>query len=461
VLRPRTWFAEALRPESRRQQLRAAARVAAVVTLVIAVLYVAAAAAIELYMGRRVLWEVDQRLSDRLSVVSSLSDPLSGRTLPDDVGTDGEPIFVWWVAPAGTVTPLTLGAPPLPVGTADAVTVPVSISTGGAAYRFASARFREGVLVAAQNLKGPSHVVRVLLLGEVALGPVLLVAVFGGVLVISVRAAAPVESARRRQQELTADASHELRTPLTVIEAEIELALSGPPDRSADREALEHVGREGRRLRTIVEDLLWLARADAAPSPPAHVPTDLAVVAATGARRFEHVAGSRGIVVSSQLEPAWVAGAEEWLDRLTGTLLDNACRHARRGVRVRTLSEAGRALLRVEDDGPGIPPELRGVLFDRFRRATDVPGGAGLGLAIADSVVRGTSGRWRVGDSALGGALMEVSWRATRPHPAGAHEGTPRDGPTPAASGPRTAAARPGPDQQVGTASPAAEPHRR
>ena len=74
-------------------------------------------------------------------------------------------------------------------------------------------------------------------------------------------------------------------------------------------------------------------------------------------------------------------------------------------------AQGGRVVLVVEDSGPGIPPAERGRLFDRFRRATDHPDGAGLGLAIADSVVRTTGGRWRVADSALGGALMEVSWR--------------------------------------------------
>ncbi|HUA95960.1 MAG TPA: ATP-binding protein, partial [Acidimicrobiales bacterium] len=80
-------------------------------------------------------------------------------------------------------------------------------------------------------------------------------------------------------------------------------------------------------------------------------------------------------------------------------------------VRVSAGVRGGRAVLVVEDSGPGIPPDERSRLFDRFRRASDRAGGAGLGLAIADSVVRTTGGRWRVSDSPLGGALMEVSWR--------------------------------------------------
>jgi signal transduction histidine kinase len=66
--------------------------------------------------------------------------------------------------------------------------------------------------------------------------------------------------------------------------------------------------------------------------------------------------------------------------------------------------------LTVDDSGPGIPPEQRSRVFDRFHRATDAPGGAGLGLAIADAIVRATGGRWTIGTSAAGGASVSVSW---------------------------------------------------
>lgn len=394
--------------------LRAAAKVAAVTTVLFAVLYVGIAAAIDAFATRRVIWEVDQRLSSRLSVVGSLPDPLSSKSIPDDVGTDGAPVFVWWVAPSRSVTALTVGAPALPEAALGISPTPLSIPVrAGTTFRFSAIHFRGGLLVAAQNLEGPSQFDGALFTGELVIGPVLLLAVFGAVLAIGLRAAAPAESARRRLQELTADASHELRTPLTVIEAEIELARSSPPDPVADREALDHVARESRRLKSIVEDLLWLARFDAAPELPASSRVDLSSVVATGAGRFEAVASAREITLVTDVRPAWVEAPPDWLDRLAGTLLDNACRYAAPGghVRVRSEVRANRAILCVEDDGPGVPKEHRALLFDRFRRASDVPGGAGLGLAIADSVVRSTSGRWRVDDSPLGGALFEVSWR--------------------------------------------------
>jgi len=401
-----------------RANLRAAAKVAGVATVVIAVLYVGVAAAIDALAARRVLWEVDQRLSSRLSVVSSLPDPLSSKTIPDDVGTDGAPVFVWWVSSSGSVTALTVGAPPLPDPALDSASTPLSIAVhGGPTFRFTALRYRRGLLVAAQDLAGPSHIDRALLVDELLLGPVLVVGVFGGVLTIGLRAAAPAESARRRLQELTADASHELRTPLTVIEAEIELARSGPPDPVADREALDHVARESRRLKSIVEDLLWLARFDAEPARPPSVRLDLGAAARNGTARFDAVASARGITLVSDVQPAFVEAPPEWVDRLIGTLVDNACRYAPPGgtVRVSTAGRGNRTVLQVEDDGPGIPEDQRPLLFDRFHRASDVPGGAGLGLAIADSVVRSTGGRWRVDASPLGGARFEVAWRRSPP----------------------------------------------
>ncbi|MGH2927192.1 MAG: sensor histidine kinase, partial [Solirubrobacteraceae bacterium] len=395
-----------------------ALKVAIVTTVLIALFYVGVAAVIDAYAARRVLWEVDQRLASRLSVVSNLPDPLSSKTIPDDVGTDGAPVFVWWVSPSGSTTALTVGAPALPGAAPVAASTPLSAPLrDGDEFRFKAVRYRGGVLIAAQDLAGPSHIDQVLLIGELVLGPVLLVGVFSGVLLIGLRAAAPAESARRRLQELTADASHELRTPLTVIEAEIELARSGPPDPLADREALHHVARESRRLKSIVEDLLWLARFDAEPARPPDERADIAAVARSGAARFEAVASARGITLLTDAQQAWVEAPPEWLERLTGTLLDNGCRYASAGGTVRIASEArgNRAVLCVEDDGPGVPEDQRSLLFDRFHRSSDVPGGAGLGLAIADSVVRSTAGRWRVERSSLGGARFEVAWRRSAP----------------------------------------------
>ena len=110
-------------------------------------------------------------------------------------------------------------------------------------------------------------------------------------------------------------------------------------------------------------------------------------------------------------------GGQEWIDRLIGVLLDNATRYAKSPGRidVTVACTASQVALTVADDGPGIPVAERARLFDRFHRVDETGSeGAGLGLAIADAVVRSTHGRWTVGDSEWGGARMTVTWPRQR-----------------------------------------------
>ncbi|MDQ6901018.1 MAG: sensor histidine kinase, partial [Candidatus Dormibacteraeota bacterium] len=122
-------------------------------------------------------------------------------------------------------------------------------------------------------------------------------------------------------------------------------------------------------------------------------------------------------------ESAVITAPLEWLDRLLGILLDNACKYSPENgtVTVAVGAEGNRVRVSVDDSGPGIAAGEREHIFDRFRRATEQPGGAGLGLAIADAVVRATNGRWAIGTSAAGGASMSVTWpRSLSGSPGGA-----------------------------------------
>jgi signal transduction histidine kinase len=272
-----------------------------------------------------------------------------------------------------------------------------------------------GWFVTGESLAELSHVRSVLATSEALALPILVLTVFLGSLAIGIRSVVPVEEARRRQLEFTADASHELRTPLSVIEAELALAAAEPPDGLLHTGALEHIGRESARLQRIVEDLLWLARFDSEPPPPGDEPIDLGVIAQGCVDRFAALAAARHVALSVEApgdrSPAVVA-PPEWIDRLAGVLVDNACRYAGEGgsVVVSVGTAGTRSVLAVEDSGPGIADEQRERLFDRFSRVSREPGGHGLGLAIADSVVGSTGGRWRIGRAAAGGARMEVSW---------------------------------------------------
>jgi signal transduction histidine kinase len=161
--------------------------------------------------------------------------------------------------------------------------------------------------------------------------------------------------------------------------------------------------------------MLWLARFDSRPPPPGDEPVDLATLAQACADRFRSVGPA--VAADTQGTPVLISAPPEWIDRLAGVLVDNACRYAGPGgqVRIRVLALGSQVSLVVEDSGPGIPEAERSRLFDRFHRATEHGAGTGLGLAIGDSIVRSTGGRWQVGESDLGGALMSVSWKHTQP----------------------------------------------
>ena len=214
------------------------------------------------------------------------------------------------------------------------------------------------------------------------------------------------------------DASHELRTPLSVIEAELSLARLDVS--AAERPTLDRIARESDRLKHIVDDLLWLARFDAAPPPPTSGATNVQTVAEACVERFAALANSRAVDLKLKRigsGPATILAPSEWIERLAAVLVDNACNYAGEpgGVVVEVGRVGQRVVLAVEDTGPGIAEQQREGLFDRFHRGSEKPGGHGLGLAIADSIVHTTGGRWRVESSTtLGGARMEVSWPGQR-----------------------------------------------
>jgi len=388
-----------------------AVRVAAVATAAIAVVYVIGAIVLNIVVASHLTQQNDDQLGDRLVVARHHPDTLRQRVArgdasSSDLDVDGVPVFLWAVNARRVVVAHSPGAPALPPALLTAGALhdgrAVTADLGGAApFRLKVARDHRDWLVAGQNLAGDQHTQRLMLDVEIIAGPFLLLAMFGGLLVVGLRALAPVEQSRRRQLEFTADASHELRTPLSVIRAEADVALSAPREAAQYRDSLRRIQGESQRLRQLVEDMLWLARFDSNPPPPGSEPVDLATLAQACADRFRAV----GPAVSAETPDGAVliSAPPEWIDRLAGVLVDNACRYAGPDgmVRIQVRAQGSRASLTVEDSGPGILEAERPLLFDRFHRATEHGSGAGLGLAI--------------GDSPLGGALMSVSWRHAQP----------------------------------------------
>jgi len=392
-----------------------AARIALAASLLIGLVYAGCVTVLDRVVTARLVAAVDARLQERLSDVVE-NDPAADN---DDDDTAEPPLYLWRVTRGAAAAPLSPGAPRLPASSAAVPGSALTAQLAQGSFRLDSVRYGRAVLVAGQSLGEQDHIEAVLGVGEALAAPVLLLAAFAGALIIGLQALSPVEQSRRRQLEFTADASHELRTPLSVIGAETSLALSTTRNAADYRSALVRVQGESERLRRIVEDLLWLARFDSNPPQPGDEPLDLATIASGCADRFRVVAESHSseiLVTDDGQGPAWISAPPEWIDRLAGVLMDNACRHAGQGgtVRIGVGRRASRVTLTVEDSGPGIRAEDRERLFDRFHRATQHGGGAGLGLAIADSIVRSTGGQWRIADSALGGALFQVSWRRSK-----------------------------------------------
>jgi signal transduction histidine kinase len=198
------------------------------------------------------------------------------------------------------------------------------------------------------------------------------------------------EDALARQRQFVADASHELRTPLTSILANLEL-LTDVLDGERG-EAAQSALRSSQRMRRLVGDLLLLARADANRQQP-HEPTDLSRVVVEVASELGPVADGHHLTVDA--DDAVVEGARDELYRMTLNLMENAIRHTPDGTRIRAqvAGDNGEVVLTVQDNGPGVPAELRERVFERFvRGAGDRGSSSGLGLSIVRVVAEAHGG---------------------------------------------------------------------
>ncbi len=206
------------------------------------------------------------------------------------------------------------------------------------------------------------------------------------------------QASESRVRQFVADASHELRTPLAAIRGYTELAqrkrAEVPPDVA---HAMSRVESEAHRMTHLVEDLLLLARLDSG-RPLQREPVDLARLCAD-AISDAHAAGpDHRWNLEVPGEPVLVPGDDARLHQVVANLLANARVHTPPGSSVDLSAEAdqGEAVLRVADDGPGVPAELQSEVFERFARAdasrSHKDGSTGLGLAIVSAVVRAHHG---------------------------------------------------------------------
>ncbi|MCF1593337.1 sensor histidine kinase [Streptomyces muensis] len=203
-----------------------------------------------------------------------------------------------------------------------------------------------------------------------------------------------------RMRRFLADASHELRTPLASIAGYAELMDTGAP-KVEPRLAWRRVSAQSARMTGLVEDLLLLARLDEG-RPLERVEVNLATLVAEAVWDARAAGAGHDWRLALRLdEPATVTGDPARLTQVLTNLLANARAHTPPGTRITVSVEATRTrcTIRVQDDGPGIPPDLLPSVFERFTRAdtsrTRAPGkggGAGLGLAIAAAITQAHAG---------------------------------------------------------------------
>jgi len=221
------------------------------------------------------------------------------------------------------------------------------------------------------------------------------------------------EASEGRLRRFLADASHELRSPLTSIRGYAELFRRGASERPADlAKVLLRIEDESSRMGILVDDLLLLARLDQG-RPLEREPVDLAMIADDAVDAARAVEPDREIELDAP-DTLVVDGDAQRLRQVFDNLLANIRTHTPRGAAagMRLSVSGSTAVVEVADSGPGIPPEARSQLFDRFFRADPARsrdhGGAGLGLSIVAAIVEAHGGSVTVLEGQPSGAVFRV-----------------------------------------------------
>jgi two-component system sensor histidine kinase MprB len=214
-----------------------------------------------------------------------------------------------------------------------------------------------------------------------------------------------LEESLETQRRFVGDASHELRTPLTSMQTNIEVLKQHERLAPDARERLfADLEREAHEMRDLIAGLLELARGDDPGQKKSAVHVDELVenAVARARARYPH------LTWATRLEPTVVDGYPERLERAVWNLLENAGKWSREGSSVDVILEHGELVVR--DYGPGIAPEDREHVFDRFYRATNARSlpGSGLGLAIVREIAEAQGGSVSAEEAPGGGALLRL-----------------------------------------------------
>lgn len=220
-----------------------------------------------------------------------------------------------------------------------------------------------------------------------------------------------LEQSSDRQRRFVADASHELRSPLASARTTLEVAVAHPSSSTTLLAAIHDALIDQRRLESLVADLLTLARLDDGSRSHAIERIDLgATVARFVQDRDDNRVTYTGPGSNTASEASvWCRTEPKHLQRILTNLVDNAVAYCETKVQITVLTDHDMAVVQVDDDGPGIPPNQRERVFERFVRldqARTAERGTGLGLAIVKDLLQADGGSITVTDSELGGARL-------------------------------------------------------
>ena len=227
------------------------------------------------------------------------------------------------------------------------------------------------------------------------------------------RSIQPIEESQKKQTEFVAAASHELRSPLAVVRASLSAVRSGSED---SPRFLETADRECQRMARLIDDLLFLASADAGSWSVHQEQVDADNLMMDLYENFESIAFQRGAALSLELPEeasGQISGDRLRLLQALSVLADNAFSYTPAGGRVlfRAQKQRGVLLLSVSDSGPGIPDDQKEKIFDRFYRADQSRSKKehyGLGLSVAREIAELHGGTLSVSDGPDGGACFTL-----------------------------------------------------
>jgi len=263
---------------------------------------------------------------------------------------------------------------------------------------------RRGFTFVFFNISGERDMLKNLLVSLLVMGLAGLVMTILGSFFMAHKALEPVREAWERQKNFVADASHELRSPLAVCRTNLELVMSNAGSTVASQSIwLENIMAENRRMAKLVNDLLFLARADSQQETLDMAAFDLSSLLEETVEALRPLAEEKGISLGARIKPGvGFYGDPEHIRRLAVILLDNAIKYTKPGGRAELeLREThGMAEIYVRDTGEGISSEHIDKIFRRFYRVdkarSRADGSSGLGLSIADWIIREHKGAVKV-----------------------------------------------------------------